>query len=244
VQLTVISQKVAADLQRFYGRDKNMTLSYYGRDPLHFSAKSRAGLRQEARRLLDLDESDFAVLLVGNDWKKKGLPCLLEAVESLKAPAIKILVAGSDTKGPYLAAIRRLENRLRFLPLRRDVEFYYAAADTYAGPSLEDAFALPPMEAMACGVPVIVSREAGVSEIITHGVDGFILENPRDSRVLASLIQELYTDADLRHRLGENAANTALKYTWEGNAEQLRVVFDGILTAQSATPRCPATVRC
>jgi UDP-glucose:(heptosyl)LPS alpha-1,3-glucosyltransferase len=182
--------------------------------------------------------------LVGNDWKKKGLPCLLEAVESLKAPAIKILVAGSDTKGPYLAAIRRLENRLRFLPLRRDVEFYYAAADTYAGPSLEDAFALPPMEAMACGVPVIVSREAGVSEIITHGVDGFILENPRDSRVLASLIQELYTDADLRHRLGENAANTALKYTWEGNAEQLRVVFDGILTAQSATPRCPATVRC
>ena len=49
------------------------------------------------------------------------------------------------------------------------------AADAYVGPSLEDAFALPPAEAMACGLPVIVSNQAGACEIITDGVDGIVL---------------------------------------------------------------------
>ena len=57
------------------------------------------------------------------------------------------------------------------LPPRKDVEFYYAAADVYAGPSLQDSYAMPPAEAMACGLPVIVSASAGVSEIVTSGKD-------------------------------------------------------------------------
>jgi len=48
-----------------------------------------------------------------------------------------------------------LEGRVLFLPQRPDVEWYYAAADAYIGPSLEDSFALPPLEAMACGLSVI-----------------------------------------------------------------------------------------
>ena len=68
--------------------------------------------------------------------------------------------------------------RVHFLPPRQDVEFYYAAADAYVGPSLEDTFALPPQEAMACGMPVIVSAENGTSEIITDGKDGLILGIP------------------------------------------------------------------
>jgi glycosyltransferase involved in cell wall biosynthesis len=109
---------------------------------------------------------------------------------------------------------------------------------------LEDAFAMPPLEAMACGLPVIVSRQAGVSEVITHGKDGLVLEISEDAGVLACLIRELYSDDDLRQRLGENASITALEYTWEGNAEQLREVFDGILCERTGAPRCPATVGC
>jgi glycosyltransferase involved in cell wall biosynthesis len=109
---------------------------------------------------------------------------------------------------------------------------------------LEDAFAMPPLEAMACGLPVIVSRQAGVSEVISHGTDGLILEDSEDARILAFLIHELYSDGDLRQDLGENASNTAVKYTWDGNAEQLRAVFDGILGARPRATRCPATVGC
>jgi UDP-glucose:(heptosyl)LPS alpha-1,3-glucosyltransferase len=244
--LVVVSHKVAADLQRYYGRSANLSVVYHGWDRERLGPVSRSQMRDQARCELGLQENHFALLLVGNDWKKKGLPCLLEAVGRLANPELRVLVVGNDTKAPYLKAIQRagLEERVQFLPLRRDVEFYYAAADAYVGPSLEDAFAMPPLEAMACGLPVIVSRQAGVSEVISHGTDGLVLEVSEDARILAFLIHELYSDRDLRQNLGENASNTAAKYTWDGNAEQLRAVFDGILGARPGATRCPATVGC
>jgi UDP-glucose:(heptosyl)LPS alpha-1,3-glucosyltransferase len=237
--LVVVSRKVAADVERYYGRHSHLPLVYHGWDRSRFGRDKRASQRYHARQSLKLRENDFALLLVGNDWKKKGLPCLLEAVRRLSPSNINILAVGNDTTAPYLSSIRRagLEDRLQFLPLRRDVEFYYAAADAYVGPSLEDAFAMPPLEAMACGLPVIVSRQAGVSEVITHESDGLVLENPEDAAALASMIRELYTNVSLRQRLGTNASNTAMKYTWYRNAEQLRAVMEEILRARNRAPK-------
>jgi len=118
---------------------------------------------------------------------------------------------------------------MTILPIVPQVESYYAAADMYAGPSLEDSFAIPPLEAMACGLPVIVSRQAGVSELVTHGVDGFVLEDPTDSRQLAEFIQRIYASTDLRRELGVRAEATARHYTWQRNAEEMGKVIEGCL---------------
>jgi glycosyltransferase involved in cell wall biosynthesis len=91
---------------------------------------------------------------------------------------------------------------------------------------LEDAFGLPPLEAMACGLPVIVSIRAGVSEVVTDGVDGFLLKDPKDVACLSKLISALQNNPDLRQSLGDNAARTARKYTWERNAIQLSAIFE------------------
>jgi len=179
-----------------------------------------------------VNQDDFCVLLVGNDWRNKGLDCLLQALARLGTQArldprvgvrTRLLVVGEDEAEPYCRAISRLAltDRVTFLPPRADVEFYYAAADLYGGPSLEDAFGLPPLEAMACGAPAIVSSRAGVSELISDGVDGFVLDDPRDSAKLAGLVALLCSDAGLRERMGEAAAHTARQYTWDRNAEQL-----------------------
>jgi glycosyltransferase involved in cell wall biosynthesis len=73
---------------------------------------------------------------------------------------------------------------------------------------------------MACGLPVITSVNNGGSQIITEGVDGFVLPDPRDITALSSLVRRLYADPDLRLRVGENAARTARSYTWERNARE------------------------
>jgi glycosyltransferase involved in cell wall biosynthesis len=226
--LAIVSRKVGGDLERFYGRADGLFLVYNGLDLERFEPTRRARLREGARRALGLAGDDFAVLLIGNDWKKKGLPCLLEAAGQLRLPGLQILVVGRDTVAPYESAIRRLGlgARVRFLPPRPDVEFYYAAADAYAGPSLEDAFALPPAEAMACGLPVIVSREAGVSEIVTHGVDGLILEDPTNAAGLAEFLEQLHEDVNLRQRLGKNAARAVLQYTWSRNAAETQRLLE------------------
>ena len=87
-------------------------------------------------------------------------------------------------------------------------------------PSFEDSFALPPLEAMACGLPVITSVNNGGSQIITEGTDGFVLSDSRDSAALAKLMRRLYEQPDLRKDNGENAARTAQAYTWERNAAE------------------------
>ena len=124
---------------------------------------------------------------------------------------------------------------MHFLPPRSDVELYYAAADIFAGTSLEDTFALPSEEAMACGLPVIVSSTNGTSEIITDGEDGLILADPTDTNTLAAMIQRLYTDASFRNRLGNSAAETAGHYTWERNGRELAEIFRAIIRRKAKT---------
>jgi len=74
-----------------------------------------------------------------------------------------------------------------------------------------------------------VSRQAGVSELVTHGVDGFVLEDPTDSRQLAEFIRRIYENADLRRELSARAEATAQQYTWQRNAEEMKKVFEGCL---------------
>jgi UDP-glucose:(heptosyl)LPS alpha-1,3-glucosyltransferase len=220
--LAAVSQKTAQELCRLYGRDGDVSIIYHAVDHERFSPRVRERLRLQARRELGLPEEAFGLLLIGNDWKNKGLPCLLDAVGQLQDPRIWVLVVGRDDRMPFEARLRScgLAGQVRFLPLRPDVEFYYGAADAYVGPSLEDAFALPPAEAMACGLPVIVSNQAGVCEIITDGVDGLVLKDPRDARELAELIRRVLQDVGLRHRLGERAVQTTLEHTWSRNAAE------------------------
>jgi glycosyltransferase involved in cell wall biosynthesis len=235
ITLVAVSQTGAQDIQDRFGRHDRLSVAYHGVDSVKFAPGRRQGLRKGARAALGLSDENFAVLLIGNDWRIKGLRCLLEAVATLRNPLLRVLVVGQDSSVVYQEQLIRLglAAQVQFLPPRPDVEFYYAAADAYAGPSLEDTFSMPPAEAMSCGIAVIVSRAAGVSEIIHHGEDGLILEDPADFQKLAEWLQRLSQDAEWRRLLGENASRTAGKYTWERNAQQLRVVLDSIIEGGS-----------
>ena len=234
--LTVVSAKVARDLKRYGRAESQLPVIFHGIDAQRFNVEARRKLRASARRALDLPDGVLCLLLVGNDWKNKGLPCVLEALGRLATVSVQLLVVGRDMVDPYRSTLARLhlEDRVAFLPLRPDVEFYYAAADLYVGPSLEDAFGMPPLEAMACGVPSIVSSQSGVSEIITDGVDGFILDDPRDSGKLAEFIALLYSNEALRQKIGEAAAKTAEQYTWDRNAQQLKAIFEQVIQESRA----------
>jgi glycosyltransferase involved in cell wall biosynthesis len=235
--LVLIARKTAEDLKRFYGRGDNFLVVYIGLDQEIFNPAARQRLRQQARDQLGLSDDAFVFLLVGNDWKKKGLACLIEAIARLHDSSVCLLVAGKDDPHPYRAQLRGagLNSQVRFLPSRPDVIFYYAAADAYVGPSLEDTFAQPPAEAMACGLPVITSAANGTAEIITDGVDGLIVRDATDVGELVNRLRLIRTDPELRQRLGERAAQTARHYTWDRNGVELREIFEQVLAGKQAT---------
>jgi UDP-glucose:(heptosyl)LPS alpha-1,3-glucosyltransferase len=228
VALCAVSEKTAEAILKYCGCQKLIKVVYNGVDVMKFNPERRRGLRSYSRATLGIAETSFAVLLIGNDWKKKGLQYLIEAAGILRNPNVRILVAGRDTVEPYQESIERLgiAEQVLFLPVRPDVEFYYAAADAYAGPSLDDSFAIPPLEAMACGLPVITTRFNGGCAIMHHGVDGLILEDPADSLTLSAWLQRLSTDTEWRANMGAAAARTAAQYTWERNALEIRSILD------------------
>ncbi len=233
--LVLIAKKTAADLDRLYHRRERCDILYLGLDHSTYHPARRMALRELSRRTLGIPDDRFQLLLVGNDLHKKGVRVLFEALASLSDVPIDLMLAGSEDPAPFraMAADKGLSERVRFLPPRKDVEFYYSVADAYVGPSLEDTFALPPAEAMACGMPVVVSRENGVFEIMTHGVDGLILDDPTDAPSLASMIRTLYHDRDFCERLGAKAVETARQFTWDQNARDLATIFEEIISRKS-----------
>ena len=140
---------------------------------------------------------------------------------ALPTRAIKLLVVGNDAAEPFRVRATQLgvQDRCQWELPAPDVIDFYAAADLYISPSLEDSFALPAAEAMACGLPVITSTFAGVADFVQDGVDAWVLREPRDARVVAEIIQQLQDDAKLRRAMGEAAARKALDWSWDRHAE-------------------------
>jgi glycosyltransferase involved in cell wall biosynthesis len=224
VKLIAVSQLVANQLQTYFQRS-DVAVIPNAVDTARFTPDAREARRDAARESYRLQESDFVCLLIGNDWKKKGLDTLLNAYSKLSDLPLKLFVVGSDDPSVYHPLLRQLnlESRVRFLPLSDDVLSFYAAADLYVGPSLEDAFNLPIVEAMACGLPVIASVRAGASELVRHAETGFLLADPKSADDLAMLIRRLVDDKSLRRSLGQ-AASLFIQQNcnWVRNASRTR----------------------
>src|SRR5437588_3032347 len=194
VRLAAVSKLVSAQLEKHFGRTDSVVIPN-AVDTVIFNSEARLARRSVSRQNLKLHDSDFVFLLIGNDWKKKGLDQLLLALAIIKIP-IQVLVVGKDDPGLYRTALRqlRLEDRVRFLAPSADVLSFYAAADAYVAPSLEDAFGLPILEALACGLPVLASVQAGASENIRDGTTGHLVRAAMTHIEMCELVLQLVGD--------------------------------------------------
>jgi glycosyltransferase involved in cell wall biosynthesis len=221
VTLAAVSRRTARQLEEFFARPE-VPVVWNGVDTAVFHPAARRLRRLPARQHWGFREDETVFLLIGNDWKNKGLPALLQAASLCSDLPLRLLVVGEEDPARFAAAVAscNLQQLVSFSSPVADVVDLYAAADAYAGPSLEDSFNLPALEAMACGLPVIASARAGASEIIADGKDGLILRNPEDSLELAEYLRRLASDKNLCARLGEAAAATAREHTWDRNAAE------------------------
>jgi glycosyltransferase involved in cell wall biosynthesis len=220
VDLIAVAPLVAAQLREHFGR-QDVVVIPNAVDTREFTRSARQTHRAEARKKFGFSEEEFVLLLIGNDWKKKGLDALLEALPLLKDIRPRLLVVGADEPRLYRARVAelQLEAAVQFSKPSSDVLFFYAAADAYVGPSLEDAFGLPVLEAMACGLPAISSGNAGVSHYVADGETGFLLNDPQDPAEIAGFVRRLHGDAQLRETIGQAAARFTEEHcSWDQNA--------------------------
>jgi len=105
VSLAAVSGLVAQQLDSYFRRE-DVRVIRNGVDAEFFSVTQRLARRADARREFGLAHADFALLLIGNDWKKKGLDGLLQALSLTGALPWRLLVVGSDVRGPYEKIVR------------------------------------------------------------------------------------------------------------------------------------------
>lgn len=188
-----------------------------------------------ARQRLGLPEGGFGILFVGNDYRKKGLETLIRALRQLPDD-IWLAVVGNASKIPEFqvqAKATGILNRTFFLGALNDVSDAYVASDCLAHPTLEDTFAMVVLEAMAHGLPVVVSSEryCGISGLLTPAVNALILAEPRDSKALADALLQLLQEPSLRQRLREAAAAFAAEYQWSNIALQQEAIYLSVLNS-------------
>jgi glycosyltransferase involved in cell wall biosynthesis len=113
-----------------------------------------------------------------------------------------------------------------FIP-DEDLPALYSAADVFAFPSFYEGFGLPPLEAMACGTPVVVSNAASLPEVVG---DAALKVSPEDVDALADALAQLVLDEALRTRLRALALERAATYTWTRAAEQILDVYRQVVS--------------
>lgn len=237
VTLAAVSKHTAEQLAHYFGR-RDVTVIPNGVDVKHFSAGAVARLRAASRQRWHCAPEQTVLLLIGNDWRNKGLPALLAAMARCSDLQLRLLVAGQDDQAAFRAraAIAGLRERVEFCP-SEDARSFYAAADVLVAPSLEDSFNLPVLEAMACGLPCIVSTKAGVSEWLTHGFNALLLRDPEDAGEIAEAIWVVAGSAQLRETLAENAIATAKRFSWDEHAIQLRTLMEATAKTKLANTK-------
>jgi glycosyltransferase involved in cell wall biosynthesis len=231
VRLAAVSQHAANQFSQYFGRP-DVAIVPNGVDVSHFSPYARIQRRARARQTLSCTEGVPLLLLVGNDLRNKGLSTLLQALTQCRDLPWHLCVVGSDSSADDSAEIEpgQLQSRITFAGEAADILTFYAAADIYVAPSLEDSFNLPTLEAMACGLPVILSSSAGMSDYLKDGVDGLVLRNPQDANELATVLQRLLADSSLCATIGSNASQTATLFSWDRHAGEIhRLLSDAMI---------------
>jgi len=175
-----------------------------------FSSLDRKNCRLRVRSRHGLSGSDIVILFVGMNFEIKRLKLVIEGVaefirEDKRGARLKVLVVGKGATTPYQTLARRLgiADRVIFAGVTRD-----------AMPSRFDTFGMAVLEAMAAGLPVIITEKVGAKDLVTDGVQGFVLgEEPTPSdfggKISSLLIQ------DNRLKMGEMAHKKALEHNWD-----------------------------
>ena len=181
---------------------------------------------------------DRFILYLGTLEPRKNLPVLVRAYAELRradpaAPTL-VLAGGAGWRyAPLFGLVEELGLKDSvlfpgFVP-QVDLPLWYAAAEVLAYPSLYEGFGLPPLEAMACGTPVVTSTASSLPEVVG---DAGMLVPPDDPAALAHALHHLLTEADLRAEMRARGLARAAQFTWQRTAQMTAEVYQRVLTGQ------------
>jgi len=225
------SEKTKNELCKFYDViNKSVKVIYIGVDTKLFNPSNKMIYNIEIRKKFDIPLDSCLILFVGA-MERKGLSFLLKGISLLKEENVYLIVAGGGNWKFYQKEADRLgiDKYVRFAGVRGDIHKFYASSDIFVLPTIYEPFGMVVTEAMASGLPVVVSRQAGASELITEGEDGILIDNPSDHEEIANRLIPLIKNKDLREKIGYKARLKAELFSWDKMADETMMLYREVL---------------
>jgi len=226
-EMIAVSTYIAQGVQRWFGRPAKVVPNGVNTEQF----RPDAAKRNDIRRQLNIPDDAPVLLTVSALQGRKGIHRVLDAVSSIKKrmPEIRYIVCGDGNEKDRQAffekiAALKLESNVVFMGNQKDVSGYYNAADLFVFLPEYEGFGVVAIEAMASGVPIVVSRGSAFPEILEHG--GGIMTEGNDPASVANEVIALLQDRDRMARMG-SLGRTAVeqKYSWDAVASQLEAIF-------------------
>jgi glycosyltransferase involved in cell wall biosynthesis len=233
-RVIAISESTKRDVVQQYGiPEDKVDLIYYGLDPIFRPLPSDqvACFRAEQRL------PERFMLFVGTLEPRKNVVRLIEAYAQLPKERPPLLLIGG--KGwlydDIFARVEDLDltDEVRFVGYvpAEELPWWYNAADLFVYPSLYEGFGLPPLEAMACGTPVVSSTVSSLPEVVGSGG---LLVDPTDTEALASAMKRLVTDKDTHDSLRAAGLAQAQAFSWQEAAKRTVDSYRRVLATEGA----------
>jgi phosphatidyl-myo-inositol dimannoside synthase len=186
------------------------------------------------------DAGPLRLLCVARLIERKGQQHLIEAVRRLIAKGIDItldLVGTGDAHSALQAqaAAAGIADRVHFIGYvpREAIAAYYAAAHVFVLPSYNEGMSVATLEALAAGLPVVVTRTGGTAELVAEGVNGLTFDWA-DVGALAEHLTQLALDRQLARSMGAASRARAGCFSWESAAERYLNMFETIAAGASS----------
>lgn len=224
-----LTEDMKKAIKKIYNRD--VLVIPNGIDLEKFEDLSRVTFRKRWK----IEDEEKILTFVGTLRPIKGVEYLIRAMKIIRqknADARLMLVGNGEEREKLEKLVKELilEEYVRFIGKvqNEEVPEYMAASDIFILPSLSEGFPVTVLEAMASGLPIIVTRVRGLQEIIKDGENGFLVE-PKNPEQIAEKVLMLLEDDELRERISKNNKEQAEGYSWESVVARLEKVYRSYL---------------
>jgi len=202
-----------------------------------YRRENKDDLRHALRSSLGIREHELVIVFASMNFEIKGLDDVIASLGRLQKqiPRFRLVVAGKGNAKKYrkIAGEAGVAENLVFTGvLNRDkLTDLYLAGDLYVMLSRFDTFGMVVLEAMAAGLPVMVSGHVGAKDLVVQNENGFVVDDPSDHVGVASRLQALMNE-NTRRRMSAAALTTAAENSWDAAAEKYQALYAEILAAK------------
>jgi len=216
--IIAVSKGLKKEIIQYYKVDsEKITVIPNGVDISRFNLQNKEKEKEKIRKKYNLEKNDIVLIIIANEFIRKGVNYIIDSLHYIKDKNIKLLVIGKDNPNYLIkkAKEKDVEDRVIFTGKieGNEIPNFLMASDIFVFPTYYEAFSLATLEAAAAGLPILMTRVNGSDEILVENKNGYLIE--RNATNIAEKIESIIYDEKKMREMSKKSRQIAEQYSWD-----------------------------